>query len=178
LEELKLTMEEFIDLCILLGCDYCESIRGIGPVRALELIKQYKSIEAILKVISKQDKYEIPENWNFQGARELFRNPEVLDPNSIQLSWKDPDEEGLIQYLVKEKGFSEDRVQSGIEKLKKAKTTSVQGRLTNFFGEPKVIQNKRKLENEAKERENAKKQKKELEKQKKNAKKGILSSKK
>jgi len=45
LEELKLNMDEFIDLCILLGCDYCDSIRGIGPVRALELIRQHKTIE-------------------------------------------------------------------------------------------------------------------------------------
>lgn len=29
LEGLNLTMDQFIDLCILSGCDYCESIRGI-----------------------------------------------------------------------------------------------------------------------------------------------------
>jgi len=32
LEGLKLTMEQFIDLCILCGCDYTDSIKGIGPV--------------------------------------------------------------------------------------------------------------------------------------------------
>lgn len=30
LEELDLTMDQFIDLCILSGCDYCDSIRGIN----------------------------------------------------------------------------------------------------------------------------------------------------
>jgi len=29
LEELDLTMDQFIDLCILSGCDYCDNIRGI-----------------------------------------------------------------------------------------------------------------------------------------------------
>lgn len=29
LEDLNLTMDQFIDLCILSGCDYCDSIRGI-----------------------------------------------------------------------------------------------------------------------------------------------------
>ena len=29
LEELELTMDQFIDLCILCGCDYCDSIKGI-----------------------------------------------------------------------------------------------------------------------------------------------------
>ena len=42
---------QFIDLCILLGCDYCDSIRGIGPKRAYDLVKQYHSIEEILKHI-------------------------------------------------------------------------------------------------------------------------------
>lgn len=39
LEELKLTMQQFIDLCILCGCDYATNIKGIGPVRALQLIQ-------------------------------------------------------------------------------------------------------------------------------------------
>ena len=35
LEGLGLTYEQFVDLCILCGCDYCSTIRGIGSkVRA------------------------------------------------------------------------------------------------------------------------------------------------
>ena len=30
LQDMEFTMEMFIDLCILLGCDYCDTIRGIG----------------------------------------------------------------------------------------------------------------------------------------------------
>lgn len=43
---LGLTYPEFIDLCILCGCDYTESIKGIGPKTALKLIRQvfYKYI--------------------------------------------------------------------------------------------------------------------------------------
>lgn len=51
LNGLEMNRDEFIDLCILLGCDYCESIRGIGPKRAVELIKQHKSIEKIITAI-------------------------------------------------------------------------------------------------------------------------------
>lgn len=46
-----MTKEQFIDLCILLGCDYCESIRGVGPKKAFELIKTYGDIETILENI-------------------------------------------------------------------------------------------------------------------------------
>lgn len=38
LSGLKLTMDEFIDLCILCGCDYASTISGIGPTRAFKYI--------------------------------------------------------------------------------------------------------------------------------------------
>ncbi|CAI9722857.1 flap endonuclease 1-like [Octopus vulgaris] len=65
LDEMNFSQDEFIDLCILLGCDYCDSIRGIGPKRAVELIKQHKSIETVLDNLDKK-KYEIPDNWMFK----------------------------------------------------------------------------------------------------------------
>lgn len=85
LKGLELSSEEFIDLCILLGCDYCDSIRGVGPKRAIELIKQYRSIENIIKNID-TNKYVVPEDWNYEKARELFKTPDVADPNSFDVS--------------------------------------------------------------------------------------------
>lgn len=73
---------QFTDLCILLGCDYCESIRGVGPKTAIELVRKYGSIEEILKNIDTK-KYTIPEDWNYKQARELFVNPEVADPETV-----------------------------------------------------------------------------------------------
>ena len=124
--------DQFIDLCILLGCDYCGTIRGIGRVRAVELIDKYKNIENVIKSLDPK-KYPTPENFNYVRARELFKNPDVTDPKTIDLKWTPPDEEGLIQFLVEEKGFNKERVLSGIEKLKKARNSSVQQRIDSFF---------------------------------------------
>jgi flap endonuclease-1 len=104
LDGLNMTECEFIDLCILLGCDYCESIRGIGPKRAIELIQKYKTIEAIIENIDGK-KYQVPENWLFKEARELFLHPDVTDPLKLELKWTDVDEEGLVAYMATEKGF-------------------------------------------------------------------------
>jgi flap endonuclease-1 len=104
LEGLELTKEEFIDLCILLGCDYCDSIRGIGPHRAVQLIKEHRNIENIIKNIDTK-KYSIPENWPYQEARQLFIAPTVIDPEEIDLKWSSPKEEEIVSFLVKEKGF-------------------------------------------------------------------------
>ena len=95
---------KFIDLCILMGCDYCDTIKGIGPKRAIELIQKHKSIENIIENLDTK-KYSIPENWMFKEARELFLHPDVLDPLKLEIKWTDVDEEGLVDYMVKEKGF-------------------------------------------------------------------------
>lgn len=146
LEELGLSQEEFIDLCILLGCDYCESIKGIGPKRAFELIKSNKCIEKILDQIDSK-KYKIPEDWLFKEARELFKNPDVAEAEKLEIKWTDPDEEELVKFLCEEKGFSEDRVRNGIKKLTKGRHGSTQGRLDGFFTVmPKSNPGKRKAE--------------------------------
>jgi len=132
LEELGLSQDEFIDLCILLGCDYCDSIKGIGPKRAIELIKQHRTIEEILKHIDKK-KYPVPEDWMFKEARRLFQEPEVQDAENLNLKWNDPDEEGLVEFMVTQKQFSEDRIRNGAKKLIKAKKGTTQGRMDTFF---------------------------------------------
>lgn len=48
-------------------------------------MNKHDSIEDILENIDKK-KYQPPENWNFQGARELFEKPEITDPDMIDVS--------------------------------------------------------------------------------------------
>eukprot|EP01132_Coremiostelium_polycephalum_P003234 gene3234-4048_t len=132
LEDLKLSQDEFIDLCILLGCDYCETIKGIGPKRAIELIQKHRTLEEIIKHLDKS-KYPIPEFFPYQEVRELFKSPKVTPSGEIPaFQWNEPDIDGLMEFLVKEMGFSEERVQQGIDKLKKHKNTGVQTRMDSF----------------------------------------------
>ena len=63
--------DQFVDLCILLGCDYVDKIKGIGPKKAIELVKKHKSIEAILENID-QTKYPPPSDWLYTEARYLL----------------------------------------------------------------------------------------------------------
>merc|ERR1719494_496364 len=114
LEDLEFTYEQFIDLCILLGCDYCESIKG-----------SLKHLDST--------KYPIPEGWLYKEARELFRNPDVTPADKCDLKWKEPQEEKLVEFMVKGKGFAEDRIRNGAKKIMKAKKTSTQGRMDSFF---------------------------------------------
>jgi flap endonuclease-1 len=69
-----------------LGCDYCDSIKGIGPKRAIDLIKQHRNLETVLKNIDK-NKYSVAEDWMYEEARQLFLQPEVTDPETIEVSF-------------------------------------------------------------------------------------------
>ena len=47
LDGLDFTMDEFVDLCILCGCDYVDSIRGIGFKTAFKLMKKHRCLEKV-----------------------------------------------------------------------------------------------------------------------------------
>jgi flap endonuclease-1 len=146
---LGLDHAQFVDLCILLGCDYCDTIRGVGPKTALKLIREYGCIEKILQNIDKS-KYGIPESWEapirstseqsqedfvpvYIEARKLFNHHEVL--TDVDIKWSPCQPEELTAFLVDEMGFNADRVKSSIEKLQKAftATSKPQMRMDSFF---------------------------------------------
>ncbi|KAG2440013.1 hypothetical protein HXX76_004130 [Chlamydomonas incerta] len=133
LRELGLDDDQFIDLCILMGCDYCGTIRGIGAVRALQMIKKHGSIEGMLKELD-ASKYPVPDPFPHKESHEFFKNPEVTPSADIPpMKWTAPDEEGLVQFLVNEKQFNEQRVRNAVGRIKANKTKANQGRLESFF---------------------------------------------
>jgi flap endonuclease-1 len=71
---LEMTQDEFIDFCILCGCDYTQKIPNLGPINALKIIQKFNNIE---KFIDNNTKYVIPDNFleNYQRARYLFNYP-------------------------------------------------------------------------------------------------------
>jgi exonuclease-1 len=68
--------DTFLTLCILSGCDYLESIKGIGFKKAFKLIHEFgDDISAILKKMRREGKYIIPLDYekNFERAMLTFK---------------------------------------------------------------------------------------------------------
>jgi flap endonuclease-1 len=59
------------------GCDYCPTIPRIASITSYKLIKEHKNIERCMQHIKK--KYKIPDNFNYERAREIFRLPSILN---------------------------------------------------------------------------------------------------
>ena len=66
---LDLSMSEFVDLCILMGCDYCGTIKGIGPKTAQTLVQKHKTmVGSILWVLVRRAEARDKEGfrgWSF-----------------------------------------------------------------------------------------------------------------
>ena len=56
LDGFKMNMEQFVDLCILCGCDFTGTISGIGPARAFKFIQDVETIENVLDVVERENK--------------------------------------------------------------------------------------------------------------------------
>ena len=63
---MKLLMQDqFIDMSILCGCDYCGTIRGIGAKTAYKLVKEHGSLEKVLAALDPK-KYPLPEPFPYE----------------------------------------------------------------------------------------------------------------
>lgn len=76
LEILDMNREQFVNLCTLLGCDHTDNIPTCGPVKALSLATDHKSLEKIISMYKK--KFPDLENEfdfdNMINVRDYFMN--------------------------------------------------------------------------------------------------------
>lgn len=72
LEELEITSDQFLDLCIMCGCDYNKNIFRVGPEKAYKLIKEHGTIDDLHNKGVIKDISVLKHN----RGRELFRNYE------------------------------------------------------------------------------------------------------
>ncbi|CAO3594214.1 unnamed protein product [Absidia cylindrospora] len=105
-QQLGLTRTEFLDLCILCGTDFGSKIYGIGPHRALELVKQHGSIEEILIHLDPR-KYIPEEGFDYRLIRKVFQelpgiptHPSIDKLSSSPLINSDTLDKLLHQYQI------------------------------------------------------------------------------
>jgi flap endonuclease-1 len=110
LRSLEITREQLVDIAILIGTDFNpDGFYGIGPAKALKLIKKYGRIEDITELSEEVSKID------YNSIRNIFLNPPAK--REIKVSWGNIDREKIFSFLVDEHTFSEERVNAAIERL-------------------------------------------------------------
>jgi len=134
LEQLDVPMALFVDFCILCGCDYCGTIKGVGPSTAFKLLKTHGSLEAAVAALDAAKRPDLSDgSWPVAEVRGLFAEPEVVDAAQASLRWSSPDFAGLTAFLVGKHSFNEQRVAKYVERLKAVRAAGTQSRLDGFF---------------------------------------------
>lgn len=103
LEILGITRAQLVDLAILVGTDFDPGVKGIGPKKALALVRKHGRIEQMEQEIREK----LPSNVD--EIREVFLSPRTVQ--DYKLGFSKPDLDGLLKFLVEERGFNKERVE-------------------------------------------------------------------
>jgi flap endonuclease-1 len=110
LQRLEISVEQLIDLAIMVGTDFNKGIKGVGPKTALKLIKTHQKLENLPEPFRDQ----LPENTD--ELREIFLKPKVA--SNYEIRFTGLKEQHLKRFLCDERGFSTDRVDLAIRRMR------------------------------------------------------------
>lgn len=121
LQHLAITKETFTDLCIMHGCDYNERIKGIGPVKACNLILECGNIDNMVGRINTSV-------LNHRRCRELFSyqpSNTLVDDGIVNIGYTLPTDPEILEYYLSfyEAYDSYIHIHNGVEYCKKCTMT-------------------------------------------------------
>jgi len=136
-------MDWFIEFCILTGCDYVAHLPKVGAKTAFQLLTREGNLAKVVTTIRAGQGPKgctVPEDWHWEAAKELFlKGPtELSDVCAVQTKNTSPDYDAIRKLLVEGHQFSSTRVDSALERLRKASGSGGGGkpkqkRIDSFF---------------------------------------------
>ncbi|GAA5849498.1 hypothetical protein JCM8547_000473 [Rhodosporidiobolus lusitaniae] len=83
---------EFRQMAILSGCDYADSIAGLGLKTAYKLMRKYKTAEKVIQFVRLEGQLNVPRDYldTFRRAELTFLHQHVFDPVSRKLTHLHP----------------------------------------------------------------------------------------
>ena len=121
-----ITREQLVDMAMLIGTDFNEGIKGIGPKTALSLIKKHGNIEGLPADIRSKI-----EGQNHEAVRAFYMQPDVTEDYTTKYS--EMNENGLCEFLCQQRGFSRSRVETVVQRMKAFYNSKRQAELKEWF---------------------------------------------
>ena len=105
LAALGITREQLVDLGLLVGTDFNPGVKGIGPKKALALLKRHGAVEQLPA--------EVRDALGpVDAVRRIYLQPDVTDDYTVEPG--PCDAEGIVHFLCEERVFSEQRVRAAL----------------------------------------------------------------
>lgn len=116
LSEIKLNYEEFIDFCILLGCDYSSGISNINYNIIYKYYLRNKNIIGTLTDL-KNNNYNVPNILDIENIKNYYKNAPYTYITSNELKIKSFDKKKVIDFLVNNYGLVKFKVINKLNKI-------------------------------------------------------------
>jgi len=110
LRAIGLTHRQLVEAAILVGTDFNEGVKGVGPKTAVKLLRESGRLEEL--PAKTQD--ALPPNY--EEIRTYFLEPEIDVAPQVHAGRLDP--EGVVSFLCGERGFAEERVSAAVDRLR------------------------------------------------------------
>ncbi|MBR9700009.1 flap endonuclease-1 [Candidatus Woesearchaeota archaeon] len=129
LNNLSLDQDQLIALGMLVGTDFNDGgIKGIGPQKAIKLLEKHKNdFDTLFKEVKWEDYFDYPWTEVFY----LFKKMPVHE--NVKLEWEPINREKINEILVEGHDFSEERINSSLDRLEKEKEKQTQKGLGEFI---------------------------------------------
>jgi len=125
--ELEIDKDQLICLAILVGTDYNPGgVKGLGQKRALDIVQKYKYPVQIFGYVQKNFDYI----FDWQEIFKQFHEYESSYTEDIQFN---PVNETKVKQILLKHDFSENRIDSGLQKLRALNESKKQKGLADFF---------------------------------------------
>ena len=108
LAALSITRPQLVDLGMLVGTDFHPGIHGIGPKKALALVRQHGSIDHMPPRV--RDAF----GDDLDRLRSIYLEPDTTDGYDISFRECDPD--GVVRFLCDDRDFGRDRVEAALNR--------------------------------------------------------------
>jgi flap endonuclease-1 len=121
-----ITREQLVDVALLIGTDFNEGVKGIGPKTALNLIRKHSSLEKLPANIRLK-----LEDQNHEAVRGIYLHPEVTSDYTVKYNEMNEDE--LFRFLCEKREFSRSRVETVVQRMRVFHKRKRQAELKEWF---------------------------------------------
>jgi len=108
LDALEIARPQLIDLGLLVGTDFHPGVKGIGPKKALALVKRHGAIEQMPAEV--RDAF----GPDLDRIRQIYIQPDVRDDYDLETRRCDVD--GIVRFMCDEHAFQPDRVMAALDR--------------------------------------------------------------
>jgi flap endonuclease-1 len=116
LQKLKIDRFQLVDMAIIMGTDYFQGIKNIGPKHAYKFMIQYKGLERIIQEEKSNFDFSQLNPEIISKVRKIFLLPDVLTQYH-DIRWDHPNEDKTLNLLCKDHHLNEERVRTNLEKF-------------------------------------------------------------